>query len=87
MVRKKHVWSEPERQALETMLRDAFPVSRISAELGVSTQTLYAEIKKGVTAEEYRNRQYGKYTAKKSVETQMEAYRNFLRDGYSKGDE
>ena len=87
MARKKHVWTDAERQSLETMLKDSFPVSRISAELGLSTQTLYAEIQRGVTDEEYMNRQYGKYTAKKSIDTQMEAYRKLLRDGYNKGDE
>lgn len=84
---KKHVWSDTERRALETMLKDAFPVSRISEELGLSRQTLYSEIKKGVTTEEYKNRQYGKYTVKKSIDTQLEAYRSFLIDGKIKGDE
>ena len=50
---KTFMWDMPLREALETMLKDGFPISRISKELGITKPTIYAEVKRGVTDEEY----------------------------------
>lgn len=81
---KTFMWDMPLREALETMLKDGFPISRISKELGITKPTIYAEVKRGVTDEEYKNHQYSKYTARKSVNQQMAAFRSSLIEGRSK---
>lgn len=80
----KAIWNMDMREALETMLKEGFPVSRIAVTLNISTASIYIEIKKGVNADEYQNRQYAKYSAKKSVDTQVEEYRKMLIEGRSK---
>lgn len=47
----------------------------ISEKMQISVPSLYTEISKGTTKEEYKNGQYVKYSAQKSIDSQLEAYR------------
>ena len=46
------------RKKLEFLLSDGFSLTIIQKKLDVTRSILYTEIKKGLTAEEYKNRRY-----------------------------
>lgn len=77
----KAIWNMTMRGALETMLKEGFRVSKIAETLSISPMSVYIEIKKGVSEEEYLNKQYTKYSAKKSVDKQLEEYKRTLIEG------
>ena len=78
---KSFAWNMNLRMGLEKMLKEGFPISHISQELGITKATIYEEVKKGVTEQEYRNRQYSKYLAKKSIDYQAETFKRKLIEG------
>lgn len=75
------IWNVEMRDALETMLKEGFRVSKIAETLSISPMSVYLEIKRGVSGEEYLNKQYTKYSAKKSVDKQLEEFKRVLLEG------
>lgn len=75
------IWNVEMRDALETMLKEGFRVSKIAETLSISPMSVYLEIKRGVSEEEYLNKQYTKYSAKKSVDKQLEEFKRVLLEG------
>ena len=81
------VWTLELRENLEIYLKDGFSVKKISEKMEISVVSIYNEISKGVTPEEYENGQYVKYSAQKSIESQLEAYKHRLIYGRAAKDE
>ena len=55
------------RKKLEFLLSDGFSLTIIQKKLDVTRSVLYTEIKKGLTAKEYQNRQYVKYNPIRAI--------------------
>lgn len=60
------------RKKLEFLLSDGFSLTVIQNTLNVTRSVLYTEIKKGLTAEEYQNRQYVKYNPIRAIIADIE---------------
>lgn len=75
---ERTVWTNDRRRMLESLLKQGFRVTKISEALGISSTTIYKEIKRGVSEEEYNMHQYIKYSADTSINKQMEAIKAFL---------
>ena len=56
-----------EKKDLELFLKEGFSVSMISSDLGIHKATIYKEIRNGVDEFHYKNKQYIKYSAEKSM--------------------
>ena len=66
------MWTARQRQRLEYLLREEFlPVNKIAPLMGMSPTTIYKEIKKAISEDEYKNKQYGKYTAKAAIDADI----------------
>ena len=61
MARK--VWGGDRRSLLEYLLREGYPVRKISQLMGISSTSIYNELQEVLSQEEYENKQYLKYTA------------------------
>ncbi len=75
------VWTLELRENLEIYLKDGYSVKKISEKMEISVPSIYTEISKGITPEEYKNGQFVKYSAQKSIDSQLEAYRLRLIHG------
>ncbi|MCI9640437.1 helix-turn-helix domain-containing protein [Ihubacter sp. mB4P-1] len=64
----KKVWDQKKRNELENLLKDGYPISKIGNMLGISYATIYKELRTVLTEEEYRNRQFVKYSAEAGIE-------------------
>lgn len=60
------------RKKLQFLLSDGFSLTIIQKKLDVTRSILYTELKRGLTAEEYKNRQYVKYNLIRSIITDIE---------------
>ena len=60
------------RKKLEFLLSDGFSLTIIQKKLDVTRSVLYTEIKKGLTAKEYQNRQYVKYNPIRAIIADIE---------------
>ena len=60
------------RNKLQFLLSDGFSLTVIQNTLNITRSVLYTEIKKGLTAEEYKNRQYVKYNLIRAIITDIE---------------
>lgn len=60
------------RKKLEFLLSDGFSLTVIQNTLNVTRSVLYTEIKKGLTAEEYKNRRYVKYSPIRAIIADIE---------------
>lgn len=68
---KKKIWTLDDRKMLESLLKQGFKISKISEVLGIGTASIYNEIRRGVSADEYNQHRYIKYTAKASIDNQI----------------
>lgn len=55
------------RKKLQFLLSDGFSLTIIQKKLDVTRSILYTELKRGLTAEEYKNRQYVKYNPIRAI--------------------
>lgn len=55
------------RNKLQFLLSDGFSLTVIQNTLNITRSVLYTEIKKGLTAEEYKNRRYVKYNPIRAI--------------------
>lgn len=60
------------RNKLQFLLSDGFSLTVIQNTLNITRSVLYTEIKKGLTAEEYKNRRYVKYNPIRAIITDIE---------------
>lgn len=60
------------RKKLEFLLSDGFSLTIIQKKLDVTRSMLYTEIKKGLTAEEYKYRRYVKYNPIRAIIADIE---------------
>ena len=60
------------RKKLEFLLSDGFSLTIIQKKLDVTRSMLYTEIKKGLTAEEYKYRRYVKYNTIRAIIADIE---------------
>jgi hypothetical protein len=60
------------RNKLQFLLSDGFSLTVIQNTLNITRSVLYTEIKKGLTAEEYKNRRYVKYNLIRAIITDIE---------------
>ena len=60
------------RKKLQFLLSDGFSLTIIQKKLDITRSILYTELKRGLTAEEYKNRQYVKYSPVKAIITDIE---------------
>lgn len=54
-------WNTELREGLKFLIENGFTIKKIMEEMNMSYPTLNAEIKRGLTQEEYENKQYLKY--------------------------
>lgn len=54
-------WNTELREGLKFLIENGFTIKKIIEEMNMSYPTLNAEIKRGLTLEEYENKQYLKY--------------------------
>lgn len=81
MIMQRFVWDLEQRNKLENLLKEGLNVSRISKLMNLSSATIYKEIQKGVSLEDYGMGKFIKYSAQKSIDNQLEEYRRFLIEG------
>ena len=60
------------RKKLQFLLSDGFSLTIIQKKLEVTRSILYTELMRGLTAEEYKNRQYVKYNLIRAIITDIE---------------
>jgi hypothetical protein len=60
------------RNKLQFLLSDGFSLTVIQNTLNITRSVLYTEIKKGLTAEEYKNRRYVKYNPIRAIIADIE---------------
>lgn len=60
------------RKKLQFLLSDGFSLTIIQKKLDVTRSILYTELMRGLTAEEYKNRQYIKYNLIRAIITDIE---------------
>ncbi len=60
------------RKKLQFLLSDGFSLTIIQKKLDVTRSILYTELKRGLTAEEYKNRQYVKYNPIRAITVDIE---------------
>ena len=60
------------RRKLQFLLSDGFSLTIIQKKLDVTRSILYTELMRGLTAEEYKNRQYVKYNLIRAIITDIE---------------
>lgn len=60
------------RKKLQFLLSDGFSLTIIQKKLNVTRSILYTELMRGLTAEEYKNRQYVKYNLIRAIITDIE---------------
>ena len=59
------------RKKLQFLLSDGFSLTIIQKKLDITRSILYTELKRGLTAEEYKNRQYVKYSPVKAIVSEI----------------
>ena len=74
----KTVWSQERRKMLEHLLKQGYRVYKISETMGISVPSIYNEIRRGTTPEEYSMHQYIKYSAEASLANQISAMQRRL---------
>jgi len=79
-------WTQEDRNVLECLVREGYPISKIVEHLDASRATIYNELRRGLTEEEYKNHQYVKYSAEKSIENSLNMAKERLVKGSSKYD-
>ena len=60
------------RKKLQFLLSDGFSLTIIQKKLDVTRSILYTELMRGLTAEEYKNRQYVKYNLIRAIIADIE---------------
>ena len=60
------------RNKLQFLLSDGFSLTVIQNTLNITRSVLYTEIKRGLTAEEYKNRRYVKYNPIRAIIADIE---------------
>lgn len=69
-------WDMNRRKDLEFYLtKVGYPVPKIAELMGVSSGTIYRELKRTLSPEEYAGRQYVKYTANAAIEKDVRILR------------
>lgn len=61
-------WTAKNRKILEKLILEGYMVPWIAKSMGLSNATVYAEIKRTIGENEYKERRYIKYTAEKAME-------------------
>ncbi|MDY6037470.1 MAG: hypothetical protein SPI74_00500 [Eubacterium sp.] len=62
------------RKKLKFLLGEGFSITLIQKKLSITRTSMYTELKKGLTEDEYTNRQYVKYDYIRAIEKDVEKY-------------
>ena len=62
------------RKKLQFLLSDGFSLTIIQNQLEITRSVLYTELKKGLTDDEYKNRQYVKYNPVRAIISEIKKY-------------
>lgn len=62
------------RRRLEFLLKEGFSVTDICNQFGITRASIYTELKKGLSEEEYKRKQYIKYTPIEAIESEIKTY-------------
>lgn len=62
------------RKKLEFLLKEGFTIKTIAENINVSRQSIYRELKKGLTSEEYEYGRYIKYSPEKAIENEVRRF-------------
>lgn len=68
---RKPEWSQSKRKDLQKLLLEGYTISTIADILCMSNASIYNEIRRGTSEDEYKMHQYIKYTPEKVVENFM----------------
>ena len=62
-MKKNHLLTYRDRQTLERLLKKSVAIPKIAEEIGCNFTTLYKELRKNLSAEDYKQRRYYFYNA------------------------
>lgn len=62
------------RKKLEFLLKEGFNIKTIAENINVSRQSIYRELKKGLTDEEYEYGRFIKYCPQKAIESEVKSF-------------
>ena len=71
MKKRTAKWDMQKRKNLESLLKEGYKVPVIARMLELSSATVYNEIKRGLSKEEYESGRYIKYTAERVIENEI----------------
>ena len=66
------LWSYEKRQLLQDLLAEGYKVTRIAQLMGISPGAIYHELQKTLSADEYHERQFIRYTAEAALKKDIE---------------
>lgn len=72
-------WTDTQRQELEVLVQQYSSITKIAEIMNTTRQSILSELKRGLTADYYKDKMYPSYTAEGSVKLQLEKYENKLR--------
>lgn len=75
---KRSAWTNDKRRTLESLLKKGFRISSISEAIGISSTSIYKEIRRGVSEDEYAKGRYIMYSANKSINKQIDEIKALL---------
>lgn len=67
----ERIWTSENRKILEKLLKEGYRIPWIAKSMGISTATVYTEIKSTIGEDEYKARRYIKYTAEKAIDKKI----------------
>lgn len=62
------------RKKLAFLLKEGFNIKTIAESINVSRQSIYRELKKGLTSEEYEYGRHIKYSPKRAIESDVKQF-------------
>ena len=84
MRKKRSVdWTVADREILEKALAEGYTVPWIAKSLNKSAPAIYSELERCLDPEEYMQRRFVKYTAKRAIEKDIMRLKGELDDGYA----
>ena len=71
---KPSTWEMERRKQLQLLLEQGYTVGRVSEILGLARPTIFAEIKRGTTVDEYREKRFVKYSIERAICAEVAQY-------------
>lgn len=67
-------WNREKCETLELLLKEGFTVPKIAKQLNTTPGTIYRELKRTLTSEEYEEKRYIKYCAEKAIANRLKDF-------------